>query len=189
MNSDFESMVEKYSQDLLQSHRQWREQGIIKADADLSLPEAAPDTEELYAAPKEPESDAEIQTEDSEDTSFAVDDEKAAKNPDDTALFYARVFAGESAYPLKGAKVVLRKDGQLISFTVSDKNGETPRVRIPAFAKENSLEPFSENQSLEYFADVYMKGFITKKDLPVSAVGGSVIVLDVQMTPVSERID
>ena len=208
MNGDFEAMVAKYSMELVSQRREWENQGIIKSepsvaaqavvtkndrstDDDYDKNETSSDEETLDAL-----SDTAVETADYRDTqnegSLDSSHEDIAENgklPDDTAVFYARVFTGDSAYPLKGAKVVLRRDGQLVSFLISDKNGETPKVKIPAYPKENSLEPFSENQSLDYLADVYMKGFTTLKGLLVSAVGGTEVVLDVQMTPVPERID
>lgn len=208
MNGDFEAMVAKYSMELVSQRREWENQGIIKSepsvaaqavvtkndrstDDDDDKNETSSDEETLDAL-----SDTAVETADYGDTqsegsldSSHEDIPENSKLPDDTAVFYARVFTGDSAYPLKGAKVVLRRDGQLVSFLISDKNGETPKVKIPAYPKENSLEPFSENQSLDYLADVYMKGFTTLKDLLVSAVGGTEVVLDVQMTPVPERID
>ena len=209
MNGDFEAMVAKYSMELVSQRREWENQGIIKpepsaatqaviiindpvSDSDVDKKEPSADEEAVDDAL----SDTTDETADYGDTQkegspdFSHEDiPESGKLPDDTAVFYARVFTGDSAYPLKGAKVVLRRDGQLTAFLISDKNGETPKVKIPAYPKENSLEPFSENQRLDYLADVYMTGFTTRKDLLVSAVGGAEVVLDVQMSPVSERID
>lgn len=200
MKNDFEAMVERYSKELLSQRQKWKSDGYIKDEPsadDKSAAVSSADVGADVAAERQGVQEALITAEDEllpDDTDSEAVAQDAAPEmnteiPMDSSLFYARVFTGDNAYPLKGAKVVLRRDGQLVSFTVTDKNGETPKVKIPAFPKENSLEPMSDNQSLEYFADVYMNGFTTKKDLLISAVGGSVAVLDVQMTPIAERID
>lgn len=106
-----------------------------------------------------------------------------------TANFFARVFSGDSAFPVLGAKVLLKRNGELYKVLTTSASGETPKIKIASYKKENSLQPESENQRFDYFADVYAEGFLTQKDLLVSAVGESEIILTVQMIPVSERID
>lgn len=63
----------------------------------------------------------------------------------------------------------------------------TKKILLPAYPEANSLNPESDRQSLDYTGEVYATGFTPKKNLLISAVGGSDIVLDVQMTPISER--
>ncbi len=109
--------------------------------------------------------------------------------PLSTANFFARVFSGDSAFPVLGAKVILKRNGELYKVLTTSASGETQKIKITSYKKENSLLPEGENQRYDYFADVYADGFVTKKDLLVSAVGESEIILTVQMIPVSERID
>lgn len=110
-------------------------------------------------------------------------------DPENSATFIARVFSGEEAYPIDKAKVMLYLDKKLHSFLITNENGETPEIKIQSAPAENALIPNSENQELDYSADVFAEGFTPKKGLLVSAVGNSKILLTVQLTPVSERID
>ena len=110
-------------------------------------------------------------------------------NPENFSTFRARVFSGNSAFAVENAKVSVRIGDELYAFLVTDKNGETVTVKLEAFPEENSLEPLSEDQSLEYAADVTADGFISQKNLLGSAVGGSDIVLNVQLVPESESVN
>ncbi len=109
--------------------------------------------------------------------------------PENYAYFTARVFTGEQAYPVESAKVLLYLDGNLHTFLITNASGETPRVKIESAPAENALIPNSNNQELDYSADVYAAGFQEKKGLLVSAVGDSDIILTVQLIPLPERID
>jgi len=104
------------------------------------------------------------------------------------ATFKGRVLTGFGAFPVENAKVILYRNNVIYAFLVTDKSGETPVIKIEAFPEKNSLEPLSDEQRTDYTADVYAEGFNEKKNLLVSAVGGSDIVLDVELTPESEAI-
>lgn len=108
---------------------------------------------------------------------------------DSFALFTARVFAGDSVYPIPGAKILIYLGKELHAFLITNEEGETPWIRLASYPKENSLEPLNTQQSLDYYADVYAPGFTERKGLLVSAVGGSKIILRVPLTPQEERID
>lgn len=105
------------------------------------------------------------------------------------AGFSARVFTGEDAYPVENAKVLIYKDKKLFHFLLTDENGNTPRVEIAAAPSENALIPNSESQQIDYLAEVFADGFTPQRDLLVSAVGGTDILLPVQLIPISERND
>lgn len=108
---------------------------------------------------------------------------------DSFALFTARVFAGDSVYPIPGAKILIYLGKELQAFLITNEEGETPWIRLASYPKENSLEPLNTQQSVDYYADVYAPGFTERKGLLVSAVGGSKIILRVPLTPQEERID
>lgn len=108
---------------------------------------------------------------------------------EDFAEFSARVFSGEDAYPIEKAKILLYKDKKLYHFLLTDENGKTPKIKILAAPKDNSLIPNSENRQIDYLADVFADGFTPKKGLIVCAVGGSDILLETQLIPIPERID
>lgn len=103
-----------------------------------------------------------------------------------SATFFTRVFTAEGAYPVEGAKVVVYRGDNVYAFLETDGEGRTKAVKLPAFPENNSLEEDNRYQSIEYFADVFARGFVTQKGLLVSSVGGSDIVLNVLMIPEEE---
>ncbi len=110
-------------------------------------------------------------------------------DPENYSTFVARVFSGGGAYPVPEAKVVLYRGDTLEAFLTTDKSGETPQIKIASYPEKNSLEPLSDEQRLNYSADVFADGFTEKKKLLISAVGGADVVLNVELTPESEGIN
>ncbi len=110
-------------------------------------------------------------------------------DPENYSTFVARVFSGGGAYPVPEAKVVLYRGDTLEAFLTTDKSGETPQIKIASYPEKNSLEPLSDEQRLNYSADVFADGFTEKKNLLISAVGGADVVLNVELTPESEGIN
>lgn len=104
------------------------------------------------------------------------------------APFVAAVYSGEEAYPVAGARVIVYRGDNIYAFLTTDENGRTKNARLPAFPESNSLESDNIRQSIDYSADVFAEGFIARKGLLVSAVGGSDILLKVIMIPEEERI-
>lgn len=104
------------------------------------------------------------------------------------ATFYATVRSGEGAFPVPGAKIIVKKESEIFSFLVTDENGNTPTVTLPAYPEKDSLSSETARE-VEYSADVYAEGFQEKKNLPVSASGGAEIVLNVELTPNEERTE
>ena len=87
------------------------------------------------------------------------------------------------------AKISIYLDGKLHAFLITDKNGATKQIKLEAYPKLNTFIPESDEQTLDYSADVFAEGFIERRGLLVSAVGGSDILLSTELTPLSERID
>ena len=190
---DFDFLITKYSDDLMHMKEKWSKWGIVTEEKkeeptreavfpaeamteellaeEESTPEEAPSTEKIPGTDETPVSNY------------------PKADPESYATFTARVFSGNEAYPIEGAKVMIYKDGNLHTFLITNENGETATVKIESAPAENALTPNSENQEIDYSADVYADGFSAKKGLLVSAVGDSHILLTVQLTPLSERID
>ena len=82
----------------------------------------------------------------------------------------------------------MKKGSEIFSFLVTDENGNTPTVTLPAYPEKDSLSSETARE-VEYSADVYAEGFQEKKNLPVSASGGAEIVLNVELTPNEERTE
>lgn len=106
----------------------------------------------------------------------------------DTATFFASVRSGEGAFPIPNAKVIVGKGREILSFLVTDENGNTETVTLPAYPEKDSLSSETARE-VEYYADVYAEGFQEKRRLPVSASGGAEILLNVELTPNEERTE
>ncbi len=202
MNGTFESMIKRYSEELMKMSREKALPDTPEEKTETVFAEAVADEgEDTGETDKEP-----LQEEPSEESRQYIDDIPGIENtdfyredreafppftldePESFAFFTARVFTGNNAYPIENAKVLVIKDDKLFTFLATDSDGMTKRVRLPSYPEINSFEPESEEQYVEYTGEVYAEGFTPKKDLLISAVGGSEIVLDVQMTPVDERV-
>jgi len=163
----------------------------ISADATTDSPEEENAANEAETVQITAEND-EVGAENADVNTDPAVNEPAAENAQSEATsfadFSAVVFSGEEAYPVEGARVVVYRDDNIYAFLQSDSNGRTKKIQLPAFDKQNSLEPDNPESNIDYFADVFAEGFITQKGLLVSSVGGSEILLRVLMVPEEERI-
>ncbi len=202
--NNFESMIKKYADELIKMSREKtlpdlpEETAEQATEDDLSLREESElfpfedEQQEEKSAPAERMSPADIPG--IEDTDFYVEaaeeilPDEETNEMTDYATFSARVFTGNNAYPIENAKVLVVKNGKLFTFLTTDRDGVTKKFSLPSFPKDNSLNPDSDMQRVNYTGEVYASGFTPKKKLLISAVGGSDIVLDVQMTPISAEV-
>ena len=196
---ELDELISKYTDDLVKLKEKWSQWGIATEKETESSATSPMENAEI-AAEAENEEEPDITTETTlQDT--AVDPEGENKSnispteeiplsePENFAFFSAKVFSGNQAYPVPNAKVSVYLDGKLHIFIITDESGETKKVKLQSFPSLNAFIPENTQQVLDYTADVYADGFITRKGLLVSAVGGSDILLNVEMTPISERID
>ncbi len=202
MNGTFENMIRRYSEELLKMSREKAlpdppEEIVQSAFAESTDEEKSEDEEEEKEDEK---ADYEEKRQDISDiagieaTDFYRKDTEnfppfSLEEPENFAYFTARISTGTNAFPVENAKVLVIKDDKLFTFLSTDSNGLTKKVKLPSYPEINSFEPESTEQYVEYTAEVYAEGFSPKKNLLVSAVGGSDIVLDVQMTPLDERVN
>ncbi len=195
MNRSLDEMIKSYSDELMDYARDHNSESLVIKNKPQENTDAVQDTpidqlqerrEEVTEQSKGETSDSEIQGSDGEKAE--VEEIPAEEDMENFATFKGRVFTGFGAFPVENAKVVLYKGDILYAFLVTDKNGETLTIKIEAYPEKNSLEPLSDEQRTDYSADVYADGFTEKKNLLVSAVGGSDVVLNVELTPESEVI-
>ena len=189
---DIDQMIKAYSDELMRFAnennveslviKKQEDEAVAEDDMPQKIEEEPLRQEALSEAPYE---EPETQTAEAVGEENGIPDERDMENP---AVFRARVFTGKGAYAVENAKVILYRNDVLHAFLVTDKNGETPEIKIEAYPQSNSLEPLSDEQRLDYRADVYAEGFERKENLLVSAVGGSDILLEVELTPESEGI-
>lgn len=198
--NNFESMIKKYADELIKMSREKMLPDSPEEKSEKESVQDADTAEKSDIFPFEEEVINEITTERSsisdipgiESTDFYEEFAEEilpeeADEPTSYANFSARVFTGNNVYPIENAKVLVVKNDRLYTFLTTDRDGVTKKIRLPAYPEANSLNPESDKQSLDYTGEVYATGFTPKKNLLISAVGGSDIVLDVQMTPISER--
>ena len=195
MNRNLDEMIRAYSDELMSYAKEHNSESLVIKNSPPEPFEAESETvpeqvqSEREEAPFESDEEpfyGEMQENDKQEAQLReIPDEEDMES---FATFKGRVFTGFGAFPVENAKVVLYKNDVLYAFLVTDKSGETPTIKIESFPEKNSLEPLSDEQRTDYSADVYGEGFIEKKNLLVSAVGGSDVVLDVELTPESEVI-
>ena len=194
MDTELDELINKYTYDLIKLKEKWTQWGIETEKHQPPEPENNTDdispeqsSESVIDLPK---ASADTATSSEEDnTNISPDDETPLATPENFAMFSAKISAGNQAYPVANAKVSVYLDKKLHIFLITDENGETKKVKLESFPEINSFIPESTNQTLDYSADIYADGFTERKGLLVSAVGGSDILLNVQLTPISERID
>ena len=192
MDNDLDLLISKYTDDLIRLKDKWSEIGIVTEEAPMpgnkeEDQEAIPDeTEEII--PEEITEDTAVKPDEDKENISPVSDIPLA-NPENFALFTAKVYSGNQAYAVPDAKISVYLDGKLHAFLVTDENGSTRQIKLESYPKLNSFIPESDEQTVDYSADIYAEGFIERKGLLVSAVGGSDILLNTELTPLSERID
>lgn len=196
MTPDLDKLIEEYSKKLMDSIP--KEQ-LIKSSINTEPMESVKE-ENQTEEPSSEEVSAEDMPEENEAVPFEeerVEEEKEEgtiipdvdTDPENYSTFVARVFSGGGAYPVPEAKVVLYRGDTLEAFLTTDRSGETPQIKIASYPEKNSLEPLSDEQRLNYSADVFADGFTEKRNLLISAVGGADVVLNVELVPESEGIN
>lgn len=165
---NLEQLIKEYSAELMKAYRKRSPQ---PEEAKTVFAEEAEENEQNSEAPSTP----------------AEPSPSVSENLlDDTAAFFASVRSGEGAFPIPGAKVIVKKDSEILSFLVTDENGNTDTITLPAYPEKDSLSSETAREA-QYSADIYAEGFQEKKNLPVSATGGAEIVLNAELVPNEER--
>lgn len=196
--NNFESMIKKYADELIKMSREKAlpdlpdeapmQEAEEKEYTTAEASELIPFEEEAEPRPSVTDIPGIEGTDFYEETAEEFLPGEEADEMTDYATFSARVFTGNNAYPIENAKVLVVRDDKLYTYLTTDKDGVTKKIRLPSFPESNSLNPESDERSVRYTGEVYATGFTPKKDLLISAVGGSDIVLDVQMTPISAEV-
>lgn len=206
MDNELDLLISRYTDDLIKLKNKWSQWGIVTEE--VPQEENTNEYEDDSAKTEvEAEAETDITTENQEENppidfieDIAVKPYKEPENilpiseipladPENFALFTAKVYSGSLAYAIPDAKISIYLDGKLHAFLITDENGTTKQIKLESYPKINSFIPESEEQTVDYSADIYAEGFAQKKALLVSAVGGSDILLTTELTPLSERID
>ena len=194
MDKDIDKLISQYKNDLMNLKDQWSQMGIATEDNTKKQVEVP----ELNTEPDPPEADEESYVENYPDTAVKSDEEKEnispisdlpLADPQNFALFTARVYSGAQAYAVPNAKILIYLDGKLHAFLITDENGSTKQIKLESYPAVNNFIPDNTQQTIDYSADIFAEGFTEKRGLLVSAVGDSKILLSAELTPLSERID
>ena len=201
MDKDLDELISKYTDDLIKLKDKWSQWGIVTEET-KPIETEPPTEDELTEMPTEEIIDEPLEESQQEplqeDTAVKPDEEREnisptselpLANPKNFALFTAKVYSGNQAYAVPNAKISIYLDGKLHAFLITDENGATKQIKLESYPKINSFIPESDEQTIDYYADVFAEGFTERKGLLVSAVGGSDILLSTELTPLSERID
>jgi hypothetical protein len=198
MDKDLDELISKYTDDLIKLKEKWNQLGISVQQEAPTNKENPEELSERFSDEAFPEETDPPYTENFQDTAVKPDEEKENISPaseipsaslENFALFTAKVYSGNQAYAIPNAKISIYLDGKLHAFLTTDENGSTKQIKLEAYPEINSFIPESEEQTIDYYADVFAEGFTERKGLLVSAVGGSDILLNTELTPLSERID
>ena len=200
MDKDLDELISKYTDDLIKLKDKWSQWGIVTEEPPQSIiennteimpedsSEDIPDSTEEQPITEDPPEDTAVKP-DEDQENISPTSELPLANPENFALFRAAVYSGNQAYAVPDAKISIYLDGKLHAFLITDENGATEKIKLQSYPKLNTFIPESNEQTVDYSADVFAEGFAEKKGLLVSAVGGSDILLNVELTPLSERID
>lgn len=192
MNKSLDEMIKSYSDELMSFAKKNNTESLVMKPESGKRQDT--DSNQLRSQ-AEPAPEKQVQTVKAEERRQEESEEKKTEeipreeDMENYASFRARVFSGLEAYPVEKAKVIIYKNDILYAFLLTDKNGETEQIKIEAYPEKNSLEPLSDEQRIDYSADIYAEGFTKQENLLVSAVGGSEIVLNMELIPESERIN
>ena len=190
---NLDKLIKKYSLSLMQTYdkrnRNLREETEEKSKAveTEAETEAELETDAVSVFAEEREASANEEA-DTETINGETQSSKEEEEMTGTASFFATVRTGGGAYPVENAKIIIGREDTVVSFLVTDENGDTPEVTLPAYPESDSLS-YETAKEVMYYADVYATGFQEKKNLPVSAVGGAEIVLNVELVPDEERME
>ena len=200
MDKDLDELISKYTDDLIKLKDKWSQWGIVTEEPPQSIiennteimpedsSEDIPDSTEEQPITEDPPEDTAVKPDEDKENISPVTDIPLA-DPENFAHFTAKVYSGNQAYAVPDAKISIYLDGKLHAFLITDENGSTRQIKLESYPKLNSFIPESDEQTVDYSADIYAEGFIERKGLLVSAVGGSDILLNTELTPLSERID
>ena len=194
MDKELDELISKYTEDLINLRNKWKDLGITPPEEPSDeLKDITPVTESPPTGVEQEDSKNdnadETETADTKKESPAVADDIPEADPENFSYFSAAVYSGNQAYAIPNAKISVYLDGKLHAFLITDENGKTKKIKLGSYPEINTFSPESQEQRVDYYADIYADGFTPKKGLLVSAVGGSDILLNAELTPLSERID
>lgn len=199
MDKELDELISRYTDDLIKLKEKWSQMGIAAENETSAVSEQDRDEASQEAdSPPIAKENSQSYVADYPDTAVKPDEKQEnispaeeipLADPEHFALFSAGVYSGNQAYAIPNAKISIYLDSKLHAFLITDESGKTKQIKLQSYPKLNTFIPDSTEQTVDYSADIYAEGFAEKRGLLVSAAGGSDILLNVELTPLSERID
>lgn len=100
-----------------------------------------------------------------------------------SGIFQAKISSAQGAIPVPGAKIILRRGGEVAAFLMTDESGLSRVISLPSPPEGNTLDPESGNRSADYTAYVSAEGLAPVSGLLVSMVGGGMSLLRIDLVP------
>lgn len=110
-------------------------------------------------------------------------------------LLLIHATTARGAIPLEGALVNVRNylpdgtegRGDVIATRVTDRDGNTDPILLPAPARQNSMKPNGGPTYTPYNVDVYLEGYFGQNYINVPIFDGITAIQPVDMIPLSEN--
>lgn len=156
--------------------------------------EVAAPAEEPYTEPESDETGSATmdivspQQEPSEQLPLSMENEPPAT---DTGYLVIRAFTARQAVPVAGAHVSVSRQTdsgeELYKLAVTDIDGRTPVMALPAASRELSQKPGNEHPYISYIVRVNQPGYIPVRDFRVPVYGGVTAIQPVELIPLPEQ--
>lgn len=110
--------------------------------------------------------------------------------PPDTGYLIVQAYTARRALPVEGAHVTVSRtlpDGSTLKeIAVTDQNGKTRSIPLPAANPELSQKPGIEHPYITYNIQITADGYIPVRDFNVPLFGGITAIQPVELIPIPE---
>ncbi len=186
-----ESMIEKYNREMMQLYaQQLKKTTSVPAEPVLAAPADAPPAP-IKEQEKNPESAPEPEHTPVPEPAPEPEPQEENERPEtDTGYIQVRTFTAREAIPIAGALVTITQENEkgtkLQWAVVTDQDGLTPKLKVPAVSSQLSLQPGVEQPYSQYTIQVDMPGFYRVKFMDVPIYGGITAIQPVKLIPLPE---
>ena len=186
-----ESMIEKYNREMVQLYaQQLKKTTSVPAEPVLAAPADAPPAP-IKEQEKNPESAPEPEHTPVPEPAPEPEPQEENERPEtDTGYIQVRTFTAREAIPIAGALVTITQENEkgtkLQWAVVTDQDGLTPKLKVPAVSSQLSLQPGVEQPYSQYTIQVDMPGFYRVKFMDVPIYGGITAIQPVKLIPLPE---
>lgn len=192
-----ERMIEKYNREMMQLYaQQLKKTTSVPVEPVLAAPAAQAAVTDVPSAPikeqeKNPEPAPEPEYTPVPEPAPEPEPQEENERPEtDTGYIQVRTFTAREAIPIAGALVTITQENEkgtkLQWAVVTDQDGLTPKLKVPAVSSQLSLQPGTEQPYSQYTIQVDMPGFYRVKFMDVPIYGGITAIQPVKLIPLPE---